>query len=612
MKTFFRILGYAKPWHKYFPQYTLFALLAILFNLANLALLQPLFAVIFDTMDAAALAEKTRELPFAFELEYFESLFYRKLQDVATTYGKGSTLIFVSLVIGVSALMSNLFTYISNVIMSVVRANVIRRVRDNVFHNTTGLHLGFFSGERKGDIMSRMTNDIQEIEFTVVNAIKVIFIEPTTIIIYLAFLFSKSLELTLFTLVFFPVVAGIISEIVKRLKKKAVLSQESLSRIVSTMDETFSGMRVIKAFNARKYVNNLFSDETATYRKVIVSMARKNELASPVSQFLGIIVVSTLLAYGGSLVLDEATTAPLGAEELLVYIIVFSQILNPAKSISQYLSGIQRGMASARRVFRLIDETPQIRNQADPIVKADFTDAITFKNVGFSYEKEPVLKDIELVIEKGKTIALVGSSGAGKSTLADLIPRFFDATEGQILIDGLALQAVEIDSLRSLMGIVTQESILFNDTVAKNIAFAMPKANREEVVAAAKIANAHDFIMNLEHGYETNIGERGSKLSGGQRQRLSIARAVMKNPPILILDEATSALDSESEKLVQEAITNLMKNRTSIVIAHRLSTIQHANEILVMQEGKIIERGNHDELMSLQGTYTKLIAMQSI
>ena len=612
MKTFFRILGYAKPWHKHFPQYTLFSLLSILFNLANLALLQPLFAVIFDTMDAATLAEKTRELPFALELEYFESLFYRKLQDVATTYGKGSTLIFVSVVIGVSALMSNLFTYISNVIMSVVRANVIRRVRDNVFHNTTSLHLGFFSGERKGDIMSRMTNDIQEIEVTVVNAIKVIFIEPTTIIVYLAFLFSKSLELTLFTLIFFPVVAGIISEIVKRLKKKAVLSQESLSRIVSTMDETFSGMRVIKAFNAKKYVNNLFSDETATYRKVIVSMARKNELASPVSQFLGIIVVSTLLAYGGSLVLDEATTAPLGAEELLVYIIVFSQILNPAKSISQYLSGIQRGMASARRVFRLIDETPQIRNQAKPIVKADFTDAITFKNVGFSYEKQPVLKEIELVIEKGKTIALVGSSGAGKSTLADLIPRFFDATEGQILIDGVALQEVEIDSLRSLMGIVTQESILFNDTVAKNIAFAMPHANREEVMAAAKIANAHDFIMNLEQGYDTNIGERGSKLSGGQRQRLSIARAVMKNPPILILDEATSALDSESEKLVQEAITNLMKNRTSIVIAHRLSTIQHADEILVMQEGKIIERGNHDELMSLRGTYTKLIAMQSI
>lgn len=612
MKTFFRILGYAKPWHKHFPQYTLFALLAILFNLANLALLQPLFAVIFDTMDAAALAEKTRELPFAFELQYFESLFYRKLQDVATTYGKGSTLIFVSVVIGVSALMSNLFTYISNVIMSVVRANVIQRVRDNVFHNTTGLHLGFFSGERKGDIMSRMTNDIQEIEVTVVNAIKVIFIEPTTIIVYLAFLFSKSLELTLFTLVFFPVVAGIISEIVKRLKKKAVLSQESLGRIVSTMDETFSGMRVIKAFNARKYVNNLFSDETATYRKVIISMARKNELASPVSQFLGIIVVSTLLAYGGSLVLDEAKAAPLGAEELLVYIIVFSQILNPAKSISQYLSGIQRGMASARRVFRLIDETPQIQNQANPIVKADFTHAITFKNVGFSYEKEPVLKDIELVIEKGKTIALVGSSGAGKSTLADLIPRFFDATDGQILIDGIALQAVETDSLRSLMGIVTQESILFNDTVAKNIAFAMPNAHREEVMAAAKIANAHDFIMSLEQGYDTNIGERGSKLSGGQRQRLSIARAVMKNPPILILDEATSALDSESEKLVQEAITNLMKNRTSIVIAHRLSTIQHADEILVMEEGKIIERGNHDELMNQQGTYTKLITMQSI
>ncbi len=615
MKTFRRVLGFAKPYHKHFPQYALFALLAIIFSLMNLALLQPLFTVIFETKTPEELASMAQEVPFGWNEDYFQSIFYQKLINVRETYGKSSMLIYVSIVIGTSALFSNLFTYISNVIMGIVRANVIQRVRNKVFLNTTGLHLDFFSGERKGDIMSRMTNDIQEIEVTVVSAIKVLFREPMTIIVYLIFLFNKSLSLTLFTLVFFPVMGIIISEIVKRLKKKAILSQESLGRIVNTMDEVFSGMRIIKAFNARKYINDLFGRETSTYRKVNISMARKNELASPVSQFLGILVVATLLVVGGSEVLQNqelGLEGELDAEGLLVYIIVFSQILNPAKSLSQSISNIQRGIASAERVFKLIDEQPKIENQASPIVKTDFKDTIEFKGVGFAYEKEQILKDINLTVEKGKTIALVGSSGAGKSTLVDLVPRFYDATEGQIKIDGVSLQAVEIDSLRALMGIVTQESILFNDTVARNIAFAMPGAREEDIVSAAKIANAHDFIMSLEEGYNTNIGERGSKLSGGQRQRLSIARAVMKNPPILILDEATSALDTESEKLVQQAITNLMKNRTSIVIAHRLSTIQHADEILVMQKGEIIERGDHDSLMALNGTYTRLINMQSI
>lgn len=615
MKTFRRVLGFAKPYHKHFPQYGVFAFLAIIFSLLNLVLLEPLFTVIFETKDATELAKLAAETPFGFNKTYFESEFYQKLIWARDTYGEASMLIYVSIVIGCSALLSNLFTYISNVIMGVVRANVIQRVRNKVFLNTTGLHLDFFSGERKGDIMSRMTNDIQEIEVTVVSAIKVLFREPMTIIIYLGYLFYTSYQLTLFTLVFFAVMGFLISEIVKRLKKKAILSQESLARIVNTMDEVFSGMRIIKAFNAKKYVNEIFTGETRTYRKVNISMARKNELASPVSQFLGILVVATLLVVGGREVLNNKELGLEGAmdgDDLLVYIIVFSQILNPVKSLSQSISNIQRGIASAERVFKLIDEQPRIENQESPIVKTDFKDSIEFKGVGFAYEKERILKDINLTVQKGKTIALVGSSGAGKSTLVDLVPRFYDVTEGQIKIDGVSLQAVEIDSLRGLMGIVTQESILFNDTVARNIAFAMPGAKEEEIVAAAKIANAHDFIMELEHGYQTNIGERGSKLSGGQRQRLSIARAVMKNPPILILDEATSALDTESEKLVQQAITNLMKNRTSIVIAHRLSTIQHADEILVMQKGQIIERGDHDSLMALNGTYTRLINMQSI
>lgn len=603
-------MAFAKPYHKHFPQYFIFAILAIVFSLTNLALLEPLFTIIFDYKtqeNMNALANASQNMGF---LDQAKALLYDKLIEFRELYGKSGSLIYVSVIIAISALLSNLFTYLSNVTMGVIRANVVQKIRTKVFKNTTNLHLNFFSGERKGDIMSRMTNDIQEIEVTLISSIKVLFREPATIIIYVAFLLATSFKLTLFVLVFFPIMGFLISWIVKKLKKKAVLSQESLGRIVNIMDEVFSGMRIIKGFNAKDYVDDLFEKETLTYRKINISMARKNELASPVSQFLGIVVVASLLVYGGTLVLNDA--GGLDAGGLLAYIAVFSQIINPAKSISQSLSNIQRGIVSADRIFKLIDETPQIQNAPNAIALKSFDDQIEFKNVSFAYEKETVLSNINFVAKKGKTVALVGSSGGGKSTMADLIPRYFDPTGGQILIDGHPMTNINIESLRALMGIVTQESILFNDSVIKNIAFAMPNAKLEDIIQAAKIANAHDFIMQLEHGYETNIGERGGKLSGGQRQRISIARAVMKNPPILILDEATSALDSESESLVQEALTNLMKNRTSIVIAHRLSTIQHADEILVMQKGEIIERGTHQALFEKNGVYTKLISMQSI
>lgn len=609
MKTFRRILAFAKPYHKHFPQYFLFATLAIIFSLTNLALLEPLFSIIFENTKQGLDPVATVGDQVGF-LDQLKGILYEKLIYLRDTYGKSSSLIYVSVIIAISALLSNLFTYLSNVTMGIVKANVVQKIRTKVFKNTTNLHLNFFSGERKGDIMSRMTNDIQEIEVTLVSSIKVLFREPATIIIYVAFLLATSLQLTLFVLVFFPVMGFLISWIVKKLKKKAVLSQESLGRIVNLMDEVFSGMRIIKGFNAKDYVDDLFEKETMTYRKINISMARKNELASPVSQFLGIVVVASLLVYGGTLVLNEQ--GGLQAGELLAYIAVFSQIINPAKSISQSLSNIQRGIVSADRIFKLIDEQPKIENKPSATVLKGFNDKIEFRNVSFAYDKETVLKNINFTVEKGKTVALVGSSGGGKSTMADLIPRYFDPTDGEILIDGHPLTSVTAESLRALMGIVTQESILFNDTVFKNIAFAMPNAKLEDVIQAAKIANAYDFIMDLEHGFETNIGERGGKLSGGQRQRLSIARAVMKNPPVLILDEATSALDSESEKLVQEALANLMKNRTSIVIAHRLSTIQHADEILVMQKGEIVERGNHQTLLQQNGVYTKLINMQSI
>lgn len=610
MSTYGRIISFAKPYHRYFPQYIVFALLAIIFGLLNLALLEPLFTVIFETKTKEELAELASVGEFSFSGSYFKGLFYQKLIEIRESYGKSRMLIYVSAVIGTSALLSNLFTYLSNVLMGYLRAEVVQKLRNKVFGNTTNLHLGFFAGERKGDIMSRMTNDVQEIEVTLVSSIKVFFREPATIIVYLTFLFFTSVKLTLFTLIFFPVMGTIISELVKRLKKKAILSQESLGRIVNLMDEVFGGMRVVKAFNAKDYINDLFNKETNQYKKISMSMSRKNELASPVSQFLGIIVVATLLVVGGNLVLSPEDD--LQPEELFTYLIVFSQILNPAKSISQSISNIQRGLASAERIFKLIDEKPKIEDASNPVLVEEFKDSISFNSVSFTYEKEPVLQNINLEVKKGETVALVGSSGAGKSTLADLIPRFYDPTEGIISIDGTSTKDIQINSLRDLMGIVTQESILFNDTVASNIAFAMPHAKEEDIIQAAKIANAHDFIMELEHGYQTNIGERGGKLSGGQRQRISIARAIMKNPPILILDEATSALDTESEKLVQEALSNLMKNRTSVVIAHRLSTIQHADKIVVMDKGRIVEQGTHEELLKLGGIYHKLIHMQSV
>jgi subfamily B ATP-binding cassette protein MsbA len=421
-------------------------------------------------------------------------------------------------------------------------------------------------------------------------------------------LFAISTKLTLFTLLILPLTGGVLAEIIKRLKKQATASQESLGRIVNILDETFGGMRVVKAFNARNFVLKRVEEESAYYRKVSKSMSYKNELASPVSEILGVAIIAAIIFFGGKLVLsDESSLSP---ESFLVFLGIFAQIIQPAKNFSNGITSLQKGTASAKRIFTIVDFQPAIQDKPDAIILTQFENNIEFRNVSFAYDTEPVLKGINLTIQKGKTLALVGPSGGGKSTLADLVPRFYDPTEGEVCVDGVSLKDYQIESLRKQLGVVTQESILFNDTIFNNIAFGMPDINEEKVISAAKIANAHDFIMQTENGYQTKIGERGSKLSGGQRQRLSIARAVLKNPPILILDEATSALDSESEKLVQEALFNLMKNRTSIVIAHRLSTIQHADEIVVIQDGKIAERGSHDQLNAQNGLYKKLVDIQ--
>jgi subfamily B ATP-binding cassette protein MsbA len=610
METYLRILAYARPYRRYFPQYVLFALLAIVFGLLNFTLLKPLFDVIFEQVGPEEL-EAYQELPdFSFTVSYFLHLFNHYFLEIATAYGKFGTLVYVCVIIVLSVFLSNLFAYLSGVVLAKVRADIIQGMRIRIFNAVSNMHLGYFSTERKGDLISKMTNDIQEVENSIVQSLRVIFKEPVTVILYFAVLFFMSVQLTLFTILLIPVSGAIIGYVTKRLKKTAEQSQESLGRIVTILDETIGGMRVVKAFGGRKFVQDKFAEETDYYARVNVSMARKYELASPISQFLGVTVVAGILLYGGNLVLTN--TSSLSASEFIAYIILFTQVLNPAKEISRAVSSIQRGLASARRIFEVVDAQPLIQEISEPYPLAKFTDRVVFNNVGFAYEETPVLKGIDFELNKGKTIALVGPSGGGKSTLADLLPRFYDPTEGLITIDGLDIKTLKIADLRKLMGIVTQESILFNDTVYQNIAFGMEGASQEAVEKAAAIANAHEFILNLEEGYQTNIGERGTKLSGGQRQRLSIARAVLKNPAILILDEATSALDSASERLVQEALANLMANRTALVIAHRLSTIQHADEILVIDGGRIAERGTHQELIEMNGLYKKLSQMQSV
>jgi len=610
MNTYLRILSYARPFGRFFPIYIIYAFLAIVFGLLNFTLLKPLFDVIFEQVDPASL-EKFREMPaFSFSVEYFTSMFNHRFLLVSEEYGKFGTLLFVCVIIVGSVFLSNLFTYLSGVVLAQVRAMVIKGMRMDIFQKVSHLHIGYFSNERKGDLISKMTNDVQEVENTIVHSLRVVFREPATIFLYFAVLFFMSVKLTLFTMLIIPVSGAIIGGITKRLKKSAVESQESLGRIVNILDETLGGMRVIKAFNAERFVRRKFDRETDQYSDVNVSMARKNELAAPISQFMGVSVVAGILVYGGSLVLSGESD--LSASDFITYIIIFTQVLNPAKEISRAVSSIQRGIASAERIFEVIDTPNLIKAPENPKSLTAFSDRIEFKNVSFSYGDTQVLKNIDFSLEKGKTIALVGPSGGGKSTLADLVPRFYDPSEGQILLDGTDLRDFSTAELRSLMGIVTQESILFNDTVFNNIAFGLEGVTEDQVIEAAKIANAHNFISQLENGYQTNIGERGSKLSGGQRQRLSIARAVLKNPPILILDEATSALDSESELLVQEALTKLMSHRTTLVIAHRLSTIQHADEILVIERGQIVQRGTHSDLMTMGGLYQKLSTIQSV
>ena len=606
MKTYLRLINFARPLGKYLPEYLVYTILGVVFGLLNFTLFIPLLNLLFTTYPV----KEVVEIPvFTFTIDYFKDLFNYYFYTIIKDGGKIAALKYVCLVIFCSVLLSNLFKFLSQRVLTSVRTKVVKNIRETVFNKITDSDLRFFYNNRKGDLISTLSNDVHEVENSVVSSLQVIVREPFMLIGFFILLFTMSAKLTLFTLLLLPISFLLIAQITKLLKRDALRSQDLLGYIMGTIEETISGIRIIKAFNGEEYIKKKFDGQNNKYRGLLKSVINKRELASPMSEFLGVSVLTLVFYYGGKLVLEHA--GDLTASEFITYIALYSQILIPAKNISTAVTNIQKGLVSGARLLNLIDTKIEITEKVNATSLSGFNDKIEFKNVHFSHETFKVLKGIDLTISKGKTIALVGPSGGGKSTLADMVPRFYDVSEGNISIDGTDIKEVTLKSLRQLMGTVTQESILFNDSVANNIAFGVENPDMNKIIEAAKIANAHEFISELAEGYHTNIGDRGGKLSGGQRQRLSIARAVFKNPPILILDEATSALDTESEKMVQEALTNLMKNRTTLVIAHRLSTIQHADEIIVLDKGIIVERGTHLNLMNANGLYQRLCEMQA-
>ncbi len=607
MKTYFRVLSYARPLGLLAPQYIVYVFLQAAFSVVSLAILAPVLNTLFETEKAEKLPEAPPQ--FEFDIYYLKDLFDYQFGQLVQQ-DKFEALQYVCLLLVIFIFLSNVFRYLVEVISAIVKANVISNLRNALFDRLMNLHIGYYTEERKGNIMSKVMSDVQEVEGTVVNSLKALIKEPIMIIAYFTALFFISVKLTLITLIVLPLSGFIISYIAIKLKKKARQSQETIGKISDILEETLGGMRIVKAFNAVAFSKKRFGKEVDNYAQFNISMRKRFALAGPISEFLGVTVVAGILLMGGSMILDGKSS--LDAGSFITFIAIFSQVLTPAKSISTAFSNVQRGLASADRIFSIIDTEPGIKNSPDATDLKEFNDSIEFKDVAFAYGNDTVLKNINLTVKKGEMIALVGPSGGGKSTLADLIPRFYDVKSGAILIDNKPITDLKIESVRDKMGIVSQESILFNDSIFNNIAFGKPESTREEVMQAAKIANAHDFIMQMNGGYDAEIGDRGTKLSGGQRQRISIARAILKNPDILILDEATSALDSESEKLVQEALSHLMKNRTSIVIAHRLSTIQEADRIYVLQDGEIIETGSHQALIKKGGVYNKLIEIQSV
>lgn len=594
---------YITPYWRYVGLNILFNLLGIFFGLFTITLAIPFLGLLFGT------EKPVTALPdFSLSAEYMQAAFNYFITGVIQESGREAALIRMSLLVLLMFFLKNLCRYLAMYFLAPVRNGVIMDIRNALFDKVLILPLSFYSNERKGDIMARMNNDVQEIEWSVIGAIEMVFRDPPTVIIYLITLFVMSPGLTMFSLILIPLAGLLIGKIGKSLKRSSDVGMKQTGDLLSIIEETLGGLRIIKAFRAESQLNRRFTSMNDGLRRVMNRIYRKKDLASPLSELMGSAVIVSIMWYGGSSVLSGDST--LSPEVFMTFILVFTQILPPIKAITQAYYNLQKGRASMDRVNQILDAENTIPERENPLSIQKLANKVEFKNVSFDYIGAPVINQVSFNLEKGKTIALVGPSGSGKSTLADLLSRFYDVKSGEITIDGVDLRELKLSDLRGLMGIVSQESILFNDTVFNNIALGNLDVTKEAVVEAAKLANAHDFIHGLENGYDTMIGDRGSKLSGGQRQRLSIARAVLKNPDILILDEATSALDTESERLVQDALSVLMKNRTSLVIAHRLSTIRHADEILVLEHGKIIERGTHDILISQGGMYKRLCDLQ--
>lgn len=604
ISKFNRVLTYVKPYWGSVTMNIVFTILATVFSLFSFSMIVPFLNLLFNPDNLITVKPE-----FSLSSDALLETMNYYISSIIIAKGQKMALLFICVMLVFAFFLRNLTTYMASFYMAAVRVNSIKDLRAAVYNKILVLPLSFYSKQKKGDIIARITTDLQEIEVSIMNYLDVFIKSPITIIAYFAYMLGVSWELTLFVLCVLPIGGIVIGKIGKSLKKDSKEGMTRLSNMIANIEETISGLRIIKAFNAIDYTNEKFEEQNYGYSKLLKFVHRKRDLSSPMSELLSAVVISIVLWFGSTLILSGS--ASITAANFIAYIVVFSQIIPPAKSFSHGFYNLQKGMASAERVFEILDADEVIHQKDNAKNITEFKDSIKYNNVVFRYGKDDVLKNINLTIEKGKMVALVGESGGGKSTMVDLLPRFYDVCEGSITIDGNDIRDYKIDDLRSLMGIVSQESILFNDTVHNNIAFGMHNATREEVIEAAKVANAHEFIMNLENGYDTYIGDRGMNLSGGQRQRLSIARAVLKNPPILILDEATSSLDTESEKLVQDALAKIMSNRTSVVIAHRLSTIQDADDIVVLAKGHIVEQGKHEELIAKNGVYKRLTDLQS-
>lgn len=602
MRDFFKLFRYIFPYRAKAALNITFNLVSVFFSLFSITMIIPFLRILFGTNKRVVELLPWGINTIKHNVDYFLTLAIER-------YGASKALLILTLIVVAATILKTLSGYFANILMSSVINGIVRDFQLKIYTKILRLPVGYFLNHRKGDIISRITSDVFEVKASVTSSLDMIFREPLTILVFLVFLFIMNVQLTLFALVILPISGIFIFRLGRSLRKRSLAGQVKMGEIVSQVDETITGLRIIKAFNAESKMHQRFARLNHLYYQMMNRIAQRRALSLPFGELIGTLVVVNIIYFGGNIVLKNPQS--FSATSYIAYLVVFSQVIKPARALANAYYNIQRGLASVQRIEHFLHEDEVIVNSVNANPINGFQQRIEYKGLSFRYTEAEVLKNINLTIDKGKSIALVGQSGAGKTTIVDLLPRFYDVTDGDILIDGVSVKTLKLEDLRALIGVVTQDAILFNDTFYNNIAFGIENATIEQVIAAAQIANAHEFIMATENGYDTNIGERGMKLSGGQQQRITIARAVLKNPPILILDEATSSLDTESESLVQEAITKLMKNRTSIIIAHRLSTIRNVDEIYVLHDGEIVENGTHEVLLSLDGYYKKLYDMQN-